>query len=225
MNKIKAIAIDDEPIALNIISSYAAKVSFIDLTQTFVSATEALMYLKQEPVPLIFLDINMPDVNGIEFSTMIDPSVSIIFTTAYPEYAVKGFEINALDYLLKPIAFPRFLQSCQKALDRLSPKNDKEVLFVKDGQSLIRIDLEALLYIEADGNYLTFYERHKKTTIRHKLSDMLAQLSPKAFIRINKSCIIAVKKIEKFDNQSVLINGQSLSVVKNYKEALIELLL
>ena len=109
MNKIKAIAIDDEPIALNIISSYAAKVSFIDLTQTFVSATEALMYLKQEPVPLIFLDINMPDVNGIEFSTMIDPSVSIIFTIAYPEYAVKGFEINALDYLLKPIAFPRFL--------------------------------------------------------------------------------------------------------------------
>lgn len=222
MNTIKAIAVDDEPIALEVIRAHAAKVPYIDLKETFVSATEALVYVKKEPIQLVFLDINMPDLTGIDFSTMIPPSVLVVFTTAYSEYALKGYELNALDYLLKPFTFSRFMQACEKANDRLEVKTEKEAFFIKDGYSLIRIDLDNLLYIEADGNYLTFFEKNKKTTVRHTLTDLLSKLPKNAFLKINKSCIVALNKIDKVENQYIIINGSRLFLAKNYRDVLLK---
>ena len=225
MKYIKAIAIDDEPMALEVVSAHASKVPYIDLKKTFFSATEALVYLKKEPIDLIFLDINMPDLTGIDFSSMIDPSVLVIFTTAYSEYAIKGFELNALDYLLKPLVFNRFLQACQKAYDRLDSNIGNDVFFVKDGNSLVRIDLDNLFYVEADGNYLTFFEKNKKTTVRHTLTDLLNKLPSNAFTKINKSCIIAIKKVDKVENQYVVVNGMRLLLVRSYRDILLKLLM
>ena len=225
MKSIKAIAIDDEPMALEVVSTHASKVPYIDLKKTFFSATEALIYLKKEPIDLIFLDINMPDLTGIDFSAMIDPSVLVVFTTAYSEYAIKGFELNALDYLLKPLTFNRFLQACQKAYDRLDSNMGNDVFFIKDGNSLVRIDLENLFYVEADGNYLTFFEKNKKTTVRHTLTDLLNKLPPNAFTKVNKSCIVAIKKVDKVENQYVVVNGIRLFLVRTYRDILLKLLM
>jgi two-component system, LytTR family, response regulator len=225
MTTIKAIAIDDEPIALEVIRTHVAKAPYIDLKATFVSATEALVFMKKEPIDLVFLDINMPDLTGIDFSSIIDPSVLVVFTTAYSEYAIKGFELNALDYLLKPFTLSRFLQACQRASDRLSEKNDKEALFLKDGNTLVRIDLEHLLYVEADSNYLTFYEKNKKTTVRHTLTDLSNKLPKTAFVKVNKSCIVALKKIDKIENQYIVVNGKQLLLAKSYRDALLKSLM
>jgi two-component system, LytTR family, response regulator len=225
MKSIKAIAIDDEPMALEVVSAHASKVPYIDLKKTFFSATEALVCLKKEPIDLIFLDINMPDLTGIDFSAMIDPSVLVIFTTAYSEYAIKGFELNALDYLLKPLTFNRFLQACQKAYDRLDSNIGNEAFFIKDGNSLVRIDLDNLFYVEADGNYLTFFEKNKKTTVRHTLTDLLNKLPANAFTKVNKSCIVAIKKVDKVESQYVVVNGIRLLLVKSYRDTLLKLLI
>lgn len=225
MNTIKAIAIDDEPIALDVIRTHVAKAPYIDLKATFVSATEALVYMKKEAIDLVFLDINMPDLTGIDFSSMISPSVFVVFTTAYSEYAIKGFELNALDYLLKPFSLSRFLQACQRASERLSEKKDPETLFVKDGTTLVRIDLESLLYVEADSNYLTFYEKNKKTTVRHTLTDLSNQLSKTAFVKVNKSCIVALKKIDRVENQYIVVNGKQLLLARSYRDTLLKSLL
>jgi two-component system, LytTR family, response regulator len=222
LQTIKAIAVDDEPIALDVIRAHAAKAPNIDLKNTFVSATEALAYVKKEQIQLVFLDINMPDLTGIDFSIMLDPSVLIVFTTAYSDYALKGFELNALDYLLKPFTLSRFLQACQKASDRLATKTDNDALFLKDGSTIVRVSLDTLLYVEADGNYLTFHEKNKKTTIRHTLTELMEKLPPTAFAKINKSCIIALNKIEKVENQYVTVNGVRLLLLKNYRDALLE---
>ena len=167
----------------------------------------------------------MPDLTGIDFSSMIDPSVLVIFTTAYSEYAIKGFELNALDYLLKPLVFNRFLQACQKAYDRLDSNIGDDVFFVKDGNSLVRIDLDNLFYVEADGNYLTFFEKNKKTTVRHTLTDLLNKLPSNAFTKVNKSCIIAIKKVDKVENQYVVVNGMRLLLVRSYRDILLKLLM
>jgi two-component system, LytTR family, response regulator len=222
MKTIKTIAIDDEPMALEVIRAHAAKVPYLELKATFYSATEALVYLKNEQIDLVFLDINMPDLTGIDFSTMLDPSLLFIFTTAYSEYAVKGFELNALDYLLKPLTFSRFLQACQKANDRLDAKNDNDACFIKDGNTLVRIDLDNLFYVEADGNYLTFHGKNKKTTVRHTLTDLLEKLPKNAFTKVNKSCVVAVKKVDKVENQYVVVNGERLLLVKTYRDGLLK---
>ncbi len=224
MKTIKAIAIDDEPMALEVIRAHAAKVPYLELKATFYSATEALVYLRNESIDLVFLDINMLDLTGIDFSTMLDPAQLVIFTTAYSEYAVKGFELNALDYLLKPLTFSRFLQACQKAYDRSESKNENDAFFVKDGNTLVRIDLDNLFYVEADGNYLTFYEKNKKTTIRHTLTDLLEKLPKNAFTKVNKSYVVAVKKVDKVENQYVVVNGERLLLVKTYRDVLLKLL-
>lgn len=220
------IAIDDEPIALDIITFHAKKVPFLNLKATFVNAVEALTYLRTNPVDLVFSDINMPDITGLDVARLLPPGPSglgtlFIFTTAYAEHAVKGFELNAVDYLVKPIDFGRFLQGANRANDRHAAdirqaigqsaevvKATSPTLFVKDGYDFVRIDLDELLFIESDGNYLTFYELDKKVVTRMTVAEALTQLPADRFMRIHKSFIVNLNQIDKIERHQILMSDK-----------------
>ncbi len=225
---LRCIAIDDEPIALDVINAHAGKVPFLDLRRTFVNAIEALAFLKSEPIDLIFLDINMPDLTGLDFAQVVGDKSLVIFTTAYPEYALQGFELSALDYLLKLIAFGRFMQATNKAYERLSDngKNGAPVrspfVFVKDGYNWVRINLEELQYVESEGNYLTFQETGKKTLTRMTIGEAIEMLPTDQFMRVHKSFIIALGRIEKIERHQLTIGKVQVPLSGNYRDELLE---
>lgn len=220
---LRCIAIDDEPIALDVIKSHTAKVPFLDLRKTFVNAIEALTYLKQEPIDLIFLDINMPDLTGLDFAQVVGNKSLVVFTTAYPEYALQGFELSALDYLLKPIAFGRFLQASNKAYERLLGNDKKSpFVFVKDGYDWVRINLDELLYVESEGNYLTFQETGKKTLTRMTISEAAEMLPNDEFMRVHKSYIVALDRIEKIERHQLTIGKVQVPLSGSYRDELLE---
>lgn len=218
----KAIAIDDEPIALDLIRRHTEAVPDLELLGTFLSSREALAYLQKVEVNLIFLDIKMPDMNGLEVARLVDPSTLIIFTTAYSEYAVSGFDLSATDYLLKPITLRRFLTAVQKARDRQKMVGVTDVLFVKDGYQIVQIKLNELLFVESAGNYVTFFETEKKTVARMKLSEALEKLPLQNFLRIHKCYVINLNKVEKFEKQQVSISGRNLPVSDRYRKELMK---
>lgn len=221
---LNCIAVDDEPIALNIMRVHVEKVPFLKLNAVFASATEALTYVKQGKVDLIFLDINMPDLSGIEFARIAGAKARIIFTTAYAEYAVQGFELAATDYLLKPISFVRFLQACTRVqeLQALSNPALDNFLFVKDGYNMVRINLDELLYIEADDNYLTFHEPQRRVITRMTFSEVAEKLEGKPFMRVHKSFIVALPKVEKIERHQLIVAGFTVPVSNNYRQELLQ---
>ncbi|QCR22040.1 LytTR family DNA-binding domain-containing protein [Pontibacter sp. SGAir0037] len=227
-SSISCIAIDDEPIALKVIQSHALKVPFLELENVFVSAAEALNYIQQQKVNLIFLDINMPDITGIEFAKLVPPQTKVIFTTAYPDYAVEGFELAATDYILKPISFARFLKACTRVQEQISAgltdslNPGEEFLFVKDGFSMVRINLENLLYVKADDNYLTFQESQQRTVARMTMTDAVEKLVNKSFLRVHKSYIISLSKIEKIERHQVIVAGNAIPLSTMYRDDLLQ---
>ena len=222
---LKAIAIDDEPMALEVIKAHAKKVTFLDLKETFVSAMEALAYLKNNPCDLIFLDINMPDITGLDFSQLLPQNTSVIFTTAYSQYAVDAFNLNALDYLLKPIDFSRFMKSCQKAYEVINKEAPKvSYLFIKDGYDLVRVSLENLLFVESEGNYLTFKELDKKTLTRMTMTEALEMLPKSDFFRVHKSYVINLNQVKKIERHQVWVGAEAVPIAANYKDDLMDIL-
>lgn len=223
---LKAIAIDDEPMALEVIKAHANKVTFLQLKETFVSAMEALEYLKANPVDLVFLDINMPDITGLDFSQLLPKSCGIIFTTAYSQYAADAFNLNAIDYLVKPFDFVRFMKACQKAMDTLSKEEaDTPYLFVKDSYDLVRIVLADLLYVQSEGNYLTFKEKDKKTVTRMTMTEALELLPSKNFMRVNKSYVVNLNHIQKIERHQVSVaEKEFVPIAANYHSELMEAL-
>ncbi|NEU70252.1 response regulator transcription factor [Spirosoma agri] len=226
MSTIRCILIDDEPMGLSVLQAHASKVPYLTVLATFASATEALVYLQTQPVDLLFLDIQMPDLSGLEMARLLDSSMPIIFTTAYRHYAVDGFDLAAIDYLLKPISLSRFLQACHRAADRLASLPSRKPatndhLFVKTGYDWARIDLASLLYIEADDNYLTFYELDRRTLSRMKLSEAMDKLPADQFVRIHKSYVISLAKIDKIERHQVTLAGHSLPLSATFRQELL----
>lgn len=222
---LKAIAVDDEPMALEVIKAHAKKVTFLDLQETFVSAMEALDFLKKNPCDLVFLDINMPDITGLDFSQLLPKNTAIIFTTAYSQYAVDAFNINALDYLLKPIDFSRFMKACQKAYENINEEAPKiPYLFVKDGYDLVRISIENLLFVESEGNYLTFKESDKKTVIRMTMTEAIEMLPKSDFFRVHKSFVINLNHVKKIERHQVWVDTEAVPIAANYRDDLMEVL-
>lgn len=223
---IKAIAIDDEPMALEVIKAHAKKVSFLELKETFVSAMEALEYLKSNTIDLVFLDINMPDITGLDFSQLLPPDAAFIFTTAYSQYAVDAFNLKALDYLMKPIDFNRFMQACQKAHQEVKKEEaNSEYLFVKDGYDWVRVSLEDLLYVESDGNYLTFREKTRKTLTRMTMTEAQELLPKKNFFRIHKSYLVNLSHVQKIERHQVSVSeNEFVPIAANYRDDMMEAL-
>ncbi len=220
---ISCIAIDDEPIALNILQAHAARVPFISLQQTFLSTLLALEYIRHTPVDLVLLDIQMPDLSGIELAKIISGKTNIIFTTAYASYAVQGFDLAVTDYLLKPISFERFLTACTRASEQLLPSNETvESFFIKDGYNWIKINLTNLLYVEASDNYLIFQEKEKRTMARMTLAEAAERLPPNRFIRIHKSFIVNFSRLEKIAKHQVWVGDKMIPLSETYRRTVFD---
>jgi two-component system LytT family response regulator len=220
---ISAIAIDDESYALEVIKSHASKVPFLDLKATFTNPIQGLEYLKDEGIQLVFLDINMPDISGIDLAALLPKETVVIFTTAYSDYAVKGFELDALDYLLKPFNLSRFLKACQKAQDwiELQPKNEPAFLFAKTSEGQIRVDFSDLLFCEAQGNYVTFQLADQKVMSRMTLSE-IEKLLPSFFIRTHRSFLANKLLITKVEKHQLHIKGFPIPVSSSYIDQVME---
>lgn len=220
----KAIAIDDEPIALEIIKSLASKVPFLDLKATFTDAFKALEYLQKEPVDLLFLDIKMPDISGIDLFNSLSKKPMVIFTTAYSEHAVAGFELDAVDYLLKPFSLARFLKSCNKAFELYNFRNVTETpdhLYIKTGYEQVKVMYDEICYVEATGNYVTFVLKDKNILSRSTFIEAINLLPQEKFVRVHRSYVVAVNKIDKVERNQVTVNKAAIPVSEAYNDNLI----
>lgn len=218
---LKAIAIDDEPIALEVIKNLSAKISFVDVTAFFTNAFDAIAYLQHEKIDLIFLDIKMPDISGIDFLKSISNPPMVIFTTAYSEHAVQSFELNAIDYLLKPFSQSRFLKACNKAFEQFELRKNTGTpspayVFIKSGYEQIRVALDEILYAESNGNYMQFVLQKSKFLSRLTMAETEALLPAFDFMRIHRSFIVAKKQVTKIEKNSVWINGTELPIGASY---------
>lgn len=219
----KAIAIDDEPIALDIIRSHAARVPFLDLKATFTDAFKALEYLQKENIDLIFLDIKMPDISGLEFFNSLAKKPMVIFTTAYSEHAVASFELDAVDYLLKPFSLSRFIKGCNKAFELYNFRNASpapDFIYVKTGYEQVKLLFDDILYLEAAGNYVSFVLKAKTVLSRLTFTEAEDLLPSAAFIRIHRSYIVALNKIDKLERHQVTIGKTTLPVGEAYSQNL-----
>ena len=225
---ISAVAIDDEPPALKVVENFCSRVDFIDLVKTFTNPVEALKYISKFPVDLLFLDIRMPSVSGIQFHKQVPKDMMVIFTTAYSEYAVEGFNLNAVDYLLKPFTFDRFLQAVNKALDFYKFYHQYEsavqqYLFIRADYSLVKVMLEDILCIEGLDDYLKIHLISRKPLVaRMTMKTMLEKLPAKFFIRVHRSFIVPLARIEKVRNKVIYIGGQEIPIGSSYEKLFFE---
>jgi DNA-binding LytR/AlgR family response regulator len=216
-----AIAIDDEPIALEVIKSHASRIPFLDLKACFTNAFEAVDILRSQKIDLLFLDIKMPDISGIDFLESLPVRPMVIFTTAYSEHAVQSFELDAIDYLLKPYSLSRFLKACNKAneqhmLRKANAPATSDSVFIKSGYDQVRVALDDILYAESSGNYVQFVLKEKKIMSRLTMTEAEALLPLASFIRIHRSYIAARRRITRIERTAVWLEEVSLPVGANY---------
>lgn len=223
---ITAIAIDDEPMALEILEAFCSQNHLIELTKTFTKTSEAKRYLQTFPVDLLFLDVNMPEISGIDFFKGLAHPMMVIFTTAHPQYAVDGFELNAVDFLLKPYSPERFTVAVQKAAEYHRYLNNKQSpeekhIFIRVEYSLVKIALADILYIEGLADYLKFHLTNAKTVItRMTMKTIQSKLSEKEFVRIHRSFIVPLSKIEAVRNKHAQLPGNvTIPIGASYEEA------
>jgi two-component system LytT family response regulator len=216
---IKAIAIDDEPFALEVIRSHAGKVPFLDLSDCFTEPFKAIAHLANNPVQLLFLDIKMPDITGIELMQSLTPKPLVIFTTAYAEHAALSYELDAVDYLLKPFSFPRFLKACHKAHEALQHQAGQNnqlggsSMFIKSGYETVKVNFADVLYLESAGNYVTFVMAHQKPILtRLTMSETVTLLPANAFVRVHRSFIVNKLKVDRLERHQVHIGEHCIPV-------------
>ena len=223
--------IDDEPLAAGLLKSYVEKTPFLQLIGTFGSAIEAMRELRSNPVQLLFLDIQMPELSGIEFAKILTPSTKIIFTTAFQQYAIEGYKVNALDYLMKPISYDEFLTSANKALDWYTIAQKQELyardrfMFVKSDYKLIRVSLDDILYIEGLKDYVRFYlqdgTRIMSLMNMKKIEDYLPHPE---FLRTHRSFIVHMPLAQQVDRFRVVFGDQFIPVSDSYKDEVLQYL-
>lgn len=235
--KIKCLAVDDEPLALSVLQKYIAAIEGLELLGSCANAVQALQMLQQHPVDLMFLDIQMPQIMGTDFIRTLKKSPKIIFTTAYRKYAVEGFELDAVDYLLKPISFERFLKAVNKVLqtDMQAPdsafhttdiisESSNSCLYVRADRKMVKVLLNDILYIEGLSDYIKIITTAKTIVTKHLLSSLDETLPKDAFIRIHRSFIIAINKIDSFNADTIQIGKKELPIGRLYKHDVNKLL-
>ncbi len=230
--KINCIALDDEPLALDVIEHHAAKIPFLDLQAKVRNPFDAIDILHQGKIDLVFVDIQMPELTGFEFLRSLSHKPMIIFTTAYPDYALESYEMDAVDYLLKPIPFDRFLKAVNKVKQRMTPAvatNGEPVIvtaaetldyiFVKTEYKTVKIFLADILYVESLRDYVVFQLKNEKISSLLSIRAVESFLPNKAFLRVHRSFIVALDKIEEIERNNICIGGKLIPLGENYREA------
>lgn len=229
---IRCLAVDDEPLALDIIESYISKLPYLHLVKTCSSATEAMQVLQEEQVDLMFLDIEMPELTGIQFLNILKHQPLIIFTTAYPEYALEGFNHNTVDYLLKPIPFDRFLKAVSKVQERMQGSiktsdnslhsgqtaQEQEFLFVKADYKTIRVDFKDILWIEGLKDYIIIQTKDQKIITLLSMNKMMDKLPDTKFLRVHRSFIVSLQKIDSIEKSRIRIGAKEVPIGEVYKD-------
>ncbi|WP_299623892.1 LytTR family DNA-binding domain-containing protein [uncultured Tenacibaculum sp.] len=230
MNNIfTCVVVDDEPIAREIIESFIEKTPNLSLKASFSNALETIQFAQENEADIYFLDINMPEINGLSLAKIVNADAHIIFTTAYRDYAIDGFNLNVIDYLLKPIAFDRFLQAIKKI--PLKKQQQQEVkkqniedhfLFVRSERKMVKVNFNEIIYIESLSDYLKIHLIDKTIVTRETISNIETKLPEKLCIRVHRSFIVSVNFIEAYTNEYVEIDKKAIPISRNYKESVLQ---
>lgn len=228
--------VDDEPLALSLLESYVRKTDSLELCGSYSSAIQAMKSLPEHPVDLLFLDIQMPELNGLEFSRMVSDNTRIIFTTAFEQYAIDGYRVNALDYLLKPISYNDFIEAVNKALQwfelrkkaetpysvQTSLPTDSNHIYVKSDYKIVQIELDKILYIEGLKDYIKIYTEDNPRPILSltSMKTMEEKLPSNRFIRVHRSYIVQKQKIKIIDKGRIVFGKEYIPVSDSYKQEL-----
>lgn len=225
---ITCMAIDDEPLALELLTDYIGKVPYLQLVHTNTNAIEALQYLQQHTIDLLFLDIQMPELTGLQVMRILKNNCRVILTTAYSEYAMDGYEHNVIDYLLKPIAFDRFYTAAEKARAVFEKPNDKPInisaatpgyIFVKTDSRLIKVNLQDILLVEGMKDYIAIHTVQEKLITLQSMRSMEESLPGPHFVRVHKSFIIALDKIDSIERNRIFIQQTVIPIGETYRES------
>jgi len=226
--------IDDEHLAIQLLENHISKVSFLQLTSTFQNPLDAVINITANPVDLIFLDIQMPQLNGVQFMKLLQNRAQVIITSAYQEYAIEGFENNVVDYLLKPISFERFFKAVEKAHNLKNPSQKLEkapeltakggYIFIKVETKMVRVELDDILFIEGLKNYVSIYTKNQRIITLQVMKQLEEILVPNRFVRVHKSYIVALDKINSIERQEITINDRIIPIGITYQEHFFKLL-
>ncbi|MEC4048684.1 LytTR family DNA-binding domain-containing protein [Flavobacterium sp. SUN046] len=222
---ITAIAIDDELPSLEIIEIFCSKLDIIELKKTFLKTNEAKYYIENNPIDLIFLDINMPAKSGIDFYRDLPQDTLVVFTTAYKEYAIQSYDIGAFDYLLKPFSFLRFKTTIDRALERKIKfqENNESFIYFKADYGLAKVVFKDIIYIEGQDNYVKIYfENQKPLLIRITIKDILQKLPQNNFCRIHRSSVVSLQKITSYRNKTVSLGNISLPIGNTFEDEFVK---
>ena len=221
------IIVDDEPLAREVLEQFIKKVPFLNLKALCGDAFQAMALLKNNKIDLIFLDIQMPDLSGMQMYQSLQNKPQVIFTTAYSDYAIEGFEVAATDYLLKPFTFERFLKAAAKAYDKFNAEpiddvsrkdhNTNDFLFVKDGTKTVKIHLKNILFMEGMKDYIRIHTSERAITTLMPMQTMLDKLDPRLFVRVHRSYIISIAKIDSIERNRIIIGDTWIPVGNYYK--------
>lgn len=225
---IRCIAIDDEPLALQLINEYCGKISFLKLEKIFTNTDEAKTYLQHNNIDLLFLDIQMPDINGMQFYKNLTEKPPVIFTTAYKDFAAEGFNVDAVDYLLKPFEYDRFLKACYKANEYLEFLSSQELqlnsIFVKVNYEIMKINLKDIELIEALDDYIKIFIKPNPVLTLMTLKSIQEKLPARDFVRVHRSFIVPLSRIEKFSKTKLWIAGKEIPIGSSYSSVYDQLL-
>jgi len=234
MKKLSCIIVDDEPVARKILEEFTEQVPFLDLLGKFESAMKAEEFLKNHRPDIIFLDIEMPKVSGLQMLKRVNIESMVILTTAFPQYALDGYELDIIDYLLKPFALHRFLKAVQKAKDFHEMKTHPiatgsghtppSYIFIKSDKRIEKVELSDILYAEVLGNYLTIYTDRKKIIAYLTMKSLESQLPPSDFIKIHQSFLVNRSKIESVEGNDLMVGTKSLPISRNYRDGVTNLI-
>ncbi len=235
--KLKCVVIDDEPRAIHVVETHIQKIPFLEIAAVFRNGLEALEFLQDHQVDLLFLDINMPDLSGIQFMNSLTRPPMVIFTTAYSEFALESYEYNAVDFLLKPIEFERFLKAANKAMAKMQTlskpqqnlsngssvrKGMQDTLFIKSGQETYQLKINDILYVESAGNYVNFVTRDDQIMTLMTMHEVLEILPEHFFFRVHRSYIIARKYIDKIERHQVHIGNKKVPIGSIYRNSFLK---
>ncbi len=227
---INCIIVDDEPMAREILEIHLQKIDSINVVSSCKNAIEAFNSVSSQQIDLVFLDINMPEISGLSFAKSINKNIKVIFTTAYREYAIDGFDLQAVDYLLKPISFERLIQAIDKFAQDNTPINNEppiitqeksDFIFVRSDRKMVKIDFSQINYIESLSDYIKIHLKNKTVVTRETISNIEIKLPKDNFLRIHRSYIISISKIDSFTNELVEINKKAIPISRSYKASVL----